>query len=51
MRHAHRPSGRVVEEPLEHFVARAERMVRWPVNGFHLAQIAPRQGTAGWDLR
>ncbi|HZO16089.1 MAG TPA: N-acetylmuramoyl-L-alanine amidase-like domain-containing protein [Polyangiaceae bacterium] len=39
IRHAHVGRGRVIEEPLSRFVARAARAKRWPVTGFHLAAI------------
>jgi hypothetical protein len=42
VRHAHKARGRVIEEPLSRFVARAAGYRRWPVTGFHLAAIAER---------
>jgi hypothetical protein len=42
IRHAHKPSGRVVEQPLTKFVAAARRFRSWPVVGFNLLAIAPR---------
>jgi hypothetical protein len=42
IRHAHKPSRRVVEQPLATFVAAAARFRSWPVVGFNFMAIASR---------
>ncbi len=44
IRHAHAPSGRVIEQPLRAFVARAQNPRKWPITGFNLLAIAQRPG-------
>jgi hypothetical protein len=46
IRHAHKPSGRVVQQPLAEFVAAARRFKSWPVAGFNLLAIASRPPTS-----
>jgi len=46
IRHAHKPSGRVVQQPLAEFVAAARRFLGWPVAGFSLLALA--SGPPAW---
>lgn len=42
VRHAYKKSGKVIEDRLERFLARAKAPSKWPVSGFNIVRIADK---------
>ena len=51
IRHAYKPRGRIIEEPLARFVKRSAGYRTWKVSGFNLLRVVAPPGGSARDPR